>query len=158
MSSASGLKPRLRRLETIFTADPIYFLTSCTANRQRILANERAHQALIEFAQRGADHGVWVGRYVMMPDHLHLFAAFAPGSVTLSEWMKGLKRHLASRRGGFWQKGFFDHVLRSRESYQRKWTYVLQNPVQAGLVRHAHDWRFQGEIYPLEMSGPDGRR
>jgi len=33
-----------------------------------------------------------------------------------------------------WQDGFFDHLLRSDESYGEKWNYVLQNPVRAGLV------------------------
>jgi hypothetical protein len=33
-----------------------------------------------------------------------------------------------------WQKGFFDHVLRSQESAGEKWKYVRENPVRAGLV------------------------
>jgi hypothetical protein len=32
-----------------------------------------------------------------------------------------------------WQKGFFDHVLRSGESYTEKWHYIRDNPVRAGL-------------------------
>jgi putative transposase len=52
-----------------------------------------------------------------------------------------------------WQKGFFDHVLRSEESYSEKWLYVVENPVRRGLVAQAQDWPFQGEIAPLEASG-----
>ena len=48
-----------------------------------------------------------------------------------------------------WQREFFDHVLRSEESYAEKWEYVRQNPVRAGLTTRAQDWPFQGEIYPL---------
>ena len=151
MSRARSFKPLLRRLDTIFSAHPIYFLTGCTANRQPLFANDRAQQSLTEFAQRAADHRVWVGRYVLMPDHLHLFAAFAPGSPPVSDWMKALKRYLTSQLGIAWQKGFFDHVLRSRESYKQKWMYVLENPVRAGLVREAREWRYQGEIYPLDL-------
>ena len=32
------------------------------------------------------------------------------------------------------QEGFFDHLLRSYESYAQKWEYVRENPVRAGLV------------------------
>jgi putative transposase len=45
-----------------------------------------------------------------------------------------------------WQEEFFDHVLRSDESYSEKWDYVRQNPVRVGLVADADDWPWQGEI------------
>ena len=37
------------------------------------------------------------------------------------------------------QEGFFDHLLRSHESYAQKWEYIRQNPVRAGLVKFAED-------------------
>lgn len=144
--------PRLQRLDRLFTDCPVYFLTTCTAQRRAILANEGTHHAFVLFARNGAPRGVLVGRYVLMPDHLHLFAAFAPGSLSLSGWMQALKRTLSKHwsvrgaEGPHWQKGFFDHVLRSEESYEEKWRYVLQNPVRAGLVQDAEDWPYQGEV------------
>jgi hypothetical protein len=51
----------------------------------------------------------------------------------------------------FWQKRFFDHVMRSAESYEQKWTYVRDNPVRAGLVGRAEDWPYQGEIHHLAV-------
>jgi len=92
-----------------------------------------------------------------MPDHLHLFAAFATNAPTLSMWMKSLKNNLSKTlraqgvQSPHWQKGFFDHVLRSDESYEEKWKYVARNPVRAGLVGRAEDWPYQGEIVPLEF-------
>ncbi|HUZ47576.1 MAG TPA: transposase [Terriglobia bacterium] len=148
---------RLQRLEWLHTDCPVYFLTACTRGRRRTLANGAIHRAFVEFAGRSADRHVYVGRYVIMPDHLHLFAAFALVAPSLSEWLKGLKRVLSEelkRRGTlapYWQKGFFDHVLRSEESYSQKWRYVWQNPVRAGLVPRAEDWPYQGEIHPLVM-------
>jgi hypothetical protein len=51
----------------------IIFLTVCTHRRRPLLANEAA-SALITEAWRKAD--VWcVGRYVILPDHIHLFCA-----------------------------------------------------------------------------------
>jgi hypothetical protein len=49
-----------------------------------------------------------------------------------------------------WQKTFFDHLLRSSESYSEKWNYVRENPVRAGLVASAEDWPYVGEIFALE--------
>jgi len=45
-------------------------------------------------------------------------------------------------------------ILRSSaagsESYSEKWNYVRENPVRAGLVNTADEWKFMGEIFRLE--------
>jgi REP element-mobilizing transposase RayT len=53
--------------------------------------------------------------------------------------------------GTIWQEQFFDHVLRSGESYSQKWEYVRQNPVRAGLVASADEWSWQGELESLML-------
>ena len=50
-----------------------------------------------------------------------------------------------------WQREFFDHILRSEESYSQKWNYVRDNPVRAGLVRSADAWKYAGEIETLML-------
>jgi len=92
-----------------------------------------------------------------MPDHLHAFVAVDDERLRLSAWMKSLKNALSKvlREKEIlppqWQKGFFDHVLRSSESYSEKWDYVRNNPVRAGLVEQWTDWPFMGEIFDLEF-------
>ena len=54
------------------------------------------------------------------------------------------------RRESLWQRRFFDHVLRSDESYAQKWNYVRENPVRAGLVAKAEDWPYAGEIILID--------
>jgi putative transposase len=51
----------------------------------------------------------------------------------------------------YWQKGFFDHVLRSSDSYLEKWNYVRENPVRASLVADWTAWPYLGEICDLEF-------
>ena len=69
--------------------------------------------------------------------------------------MKSLKNALSKvlrERGEpapYWQKDFFDHVVRSEESFGTQWDYVEQNPVRAGLAKTAGDWPYQGEINPI---------
>jgi len=86
----------------------IVFLTVCTKNRQSLLACDHMHALLLD-AWAMAD--LWhVGRYMVMPDHIHLFCApgtFPPSSVRKwAEYWKGmvaraLKGHgpLAAGRG-----------------------------------------------------------
>jgi putative transposase len=103
-----------------------------------------------------------------MPDHIHLFVCFGIGcATTLGKWVKGLKRELdhvllstgnepikrpGEKLSSFWQPGFHDHVLRSDKSYVKKWEYVFQNPVRAGLVSRAEDWPYAGEIMRIERT------
>ena len=147
-------KTRLRRLNHVFVDAPIYFVTACTLDRRAILDCEAVHEAFRTFCVNSPQHGAWVGRYVLMPDHLHLFVAM--GEMPLSNWVKSLKNSLsktlrcAGHGGPHWQKGFFDHLLRSGESYSQKWDYVRENPVRAGLVATPEDWPYAGEIHDLE--------
>ena len=148
-------RPRRQRLKWLFTDQPLFFITTATHHRRRLLDQLPVHQTLLSFSEKAAARGVFVGRYVLMPDHLHCFVAVAPGGPSLSKWVQILKitlakpLHVQGHEGPFWQKGFFDHVLRSGESYNRKWEYVRRNPVRAGLVERAEDWPYQGEVFPL---------
>jgi len=51
--------------------------------------------------------------------------------------------------GNTWQAEFFDHILRSGESYSQKWDYVKENPVRAGFVVRSDEWPWQGEVESL---------
>lgn len=145
---------RLIRLKEIFTEAPVYFVTACTEQRRHLLANAASHEAFRCFSLLARERGVLVGRYVLMPDHLHLFVCITPGATGLSVWMKSLKNTLSKhwRTHGIeaphWQKGFFDHLIRCSESHAEKWKYVRENPVRAGLVAKAEDGPYGGSIQP----------
>jgi REP element-mobilizing transposase RayT len=163
-------KDKPPRLELIFqrACAPVYFVTFNTHTRARLLATPEVHEAFIEYCRRAADFRIGVGRYVLMPDHIHLFVCFGIGcTTTLSEWIKGLKRELdrvllsigqqpvnlpGQKLSSFWQPGFNDHLLRSDENYAQKWEYVSQNPVRAGLVTRAEDWLYAGEIVRIDRT------
>jgi REP element-mobilizing transposase RayT len=145
---------RPRRLDRVFQRydPPLYFVTFNTHKRQKLLANAHVHEALVRFAHEGEARGVGLGRYVIMPDHVHLFVR---GNIdfVLRQWVRMLKRVLSSAipvAEPHWQQGFFDHLIRHGESYAEKWEYVRQNPVRAGLVQHVDEWPWQGEIVLLE--------
>ena len=127
----------------------IVFVTVCTENRRPLLANAQLHRA-ITTAWSKATHWL-VGRYVIMPDHVHLFCA--PATLPpepLRSWVSFWKRFVTQTHGTrLWQKNFWDTQLRAHESYAAKWNYVRENPVRAGLVTKTEDWAFQGELNPL---------
>ena len=143
------IKNRPHRLELIYSSEPVYFVTFCTRNRQVIPDLKKAQTALEMYAERGLDKfSVALGRYIIMPDHIHLFVC-GDANFVLSRWVAGLKRVISKAlgiRGEFWQPTFFDHILRSDESHAEKREYIRQNPVRAGLVKQSDDWRYQGEV------------
>jgi putative transposase len=147
---------RLRRLETTYERRPIYFVTASTAERRPLLANELVHESFVLFARNAATCGAWVGCYVLMPDHLHLFVVIEDDRVRLSEWIRSLKNSISKvlrvrgESSPHWQKGFFDHIMRGSESYSQKWDYVRANPIRAGLVARPEEWPYAGEVHQLE--------
>ncbi len=133
----------------------LVFITCCTKARRPCLHNANAHAALRD-AWQSADH--WcVGRYVVMPDHIHLFCAPQPHASSLDRWMAYWRslttRALGEGKDQLWQRDYWDRQLRREESYAEKWAYVGNNPVRAGLVARPEDWPFQGELNSLEWIG-----
>jgi putative transposase len=148
--------PRLRR---IWLQDPIYFLTICTASRRPILHRPVVARRLIQaLYDAPVIHGWMIGRFVIMPDHVHFFCSAASSTKDLAAFVRDWKRWTARQIADatfisppIWQREFFDHVLRSSGSYAAKWIYVRDNPVRAGLVTSADDWPHHGECEILAL-------
>lgn len=129
----------------------LVFVTVCTKARQKVLAREEMHSALLESWRNAAR---WrVGRYAVMPDHVHFFCS--PGSWPppplrgwMAFWKNGMSRGFPALT--LWQRDFRDTQLRKEESYAAKWEYVRHNPVRHGLVDRADNWPYQGELHRLE--------
>ena len=90
-----------------------------------------------------------------MPDHVHFFCAEQTEgaryrlSLFIGHWKEWTAKGLCKTqaiRPPVWQERFFDHVLRTDESYAEKWAYVRENPVRAGLVKTWDDWPWQGFV------------
>lgn len=113
------------RLDRVFNFSPFYFVSFCTHDRIPRLARDEIHSAFVLFARRAErDFNVAVGRYVIMPEHIHLFVRGGP-NFKLGRWIGLLKQTLTRAadllraKTRLWQEGFFDDVLRSDESYSK---------------------------------------
>ena len=98
--------------------------------------------------------------FCIMPNHVH--AVFTPlpkadGTYhAISAIMHSLKRYTArqanlllGREGSFWQHENYDHVVRDEAEWRRIITYVLNNPVKAGLVQHWEEREWTYCKYPM---------
>jgi putative transposase len=99
-------------------------------------------RAILEAAREYHERRRWFSRLLLiMPDHLHATIAF-PREAHMSNVVGGWKSFLAKTAGVRWQRGFFDHRLRSRKEADECRHYIRQNPVRAGLVATQESWRF----------------
>ncbi len=97
--------------------------------------------------------------FVIMPNHVHLFLSVLQG--TLKESIDDFKRwtgHKAAKlislpNDRFWQDEWFDHWSRSDEQDERIVRYIQQNPVKAGLVPAAADWKYGSGSQPKILPG-----
>ena len=141
---------RLR--EYNYSTPNAYFITICTHNRKNLfwtyvgaaigrpedipLTNlgMTVKQVIHEIPKHYP--AITVEHAVIMPNHIHLLLQIntdtdgrpmaAPTISTVINQTKGA----VSKKAGFsvWQKGFYDHVIRSEQDYLDIWNYIDGNP------------------------------
>jgi len=77
--------------------------------------------------------------WCVMPNHVHVVSRMLPGQL-LSKVLQGWKSFTArkaneilGRRGAFWQREYYDRLIRDRDELNRAIRYVVRNPERAGL-------------------------
>jgi len=97
---------------------------------------------LFQAARYYQDRHEWYPHLLLlMPDHVHLLASFGP-EAGMERVIERWKRYAARNARIRWQRDFFDHRLRSDESFDEKAAYILRNPVRAGLANEPGNWPY----------------
>jgi putative transposase len=94
-----------------------------------------------------ADHGkaCHLQAWVVIPNHIHLVVDVwdVPLSKLLNLW-KGRSARAANqvlhRRGHFWEREYFDTLIRDAAHLARAIRYIENNPTKAGLAREPKNW------------------
>ena len=123
--------------------DATYFLTICCLPRRvNSLCTTQRAAAIFKSAEIYESPGKWSVRIMLlMPDHLHALVDF-PFWGDTGHIVGGWKRFLTNHEGLTFQREFFDHRLRKRESHDEKWKYIKMNPVRAGLTHDPEAWPY----------------
>ena len=98
---------------------------------------------MAEQAIQGIPHHyphVFVDKYVVMPNHIHLILRIegdgrtlcAPTSAVSGPRIIKAMKEAVTKRAGFslWQKGYHDHIIRNDADYLRIWDYIHTNPAK----------------------------
>lgn len=136
--------PRSASIYLPWDQSVIYFVTICVKNRQQVLANAVVHEAISEITAGLRSWETIAG--IIMPEHVHCFVRpRTERELSAGDFSNAFKRLLRQRllpQEWEWQRGRFDRLLRSDESFSDKWSYVRENPMRAGLVRGWEDWPY----------------
>jgi REP element-mobilizing transposase RayT len=84
--------------------------------------------------------------WCVMPNHVHAVVRFFPGhtlATVLHSW-KSFSAKQANQilglQGQFWQREYYDHLIRNEEEFWRALRYVADNPASANLKNWKWIW------------------
>jgi len=143
-----------------------HFVTFSCYHRLPHLRDERLRDLFVECLERTRrNYRFRVYGYVVMPEHVHLLVS-EPEGEALAKAIQALKISVARRAMSyraecdvaFWQKRYYDHNVRTHESFVDKVRYIHRNPVKRGLIEKPEDWKWSSfrhyataEIGPVEI-------
>ena len=101
--------------------------------------------------------------FVVMPNHVHLLVTPAVALPKLTKSLKGITAKRANAMldltgSSFWQEESYDHLVQEAREFDKIWNYTEGNPVRAGLVREASEYRWSSAGWATGGSpgGPGG--
>ena len=132
----------------------IYFITSSSERRARIFEKSEHAIVLLKECKLQQEKGDCESlAIVVMPDHFHWLLRLGKGR-TLQQIVGSMKgrsakriNELRSNQGQIWQAGFHDHAIRRDEDLEAAATYLIHNPVRAGIVDNFHEYPFWSSIW-----------
>jgi putative transposase len=149
------------------------FVTFSCYRRRRLLDHPRTGQIVMSIlAEELLSHGGTCCGFVVMPDHVHAIVWFpepnrlspfmqvwkSRSSRQAKEFVRGqLQKYTESfdPRGPFWQQKYYPVNLYTEKKAREKLDYMHLNPVRAGLVEDACDWRWSSARF-YERGEPVG--
>ncbi len=132
-----------------YIPNAIVFITQVIQDREPVFQN-KAHLELLRSTLRTVKdlHPFSMLAYVFLPDHFHLLLK-PTGQSNFSQIMHSLKPNFTkaykqavgvSGSMKFWQKRFWDHVIRDVSDFQCHLDYIHYNPVKHGWTTMPEDW------------------
>lgn len=149
MSIEFPKRKKIRLQEYDYSTAGAYFITICVRDRRRILWDFVGADIIRPNDIRLSKYGlivekainnistyyedISVDKFSIMPDHIHLIISSKDGRIisapTMSRVVGQMKRWVSKEaKTSFWQKSYYDHIVRNEKDYEEIWQYVEHNP------------------------------
>ena len=128
------------------------FITQVVQDREPVFRDYRSMSLLRETLRKVKKlHPFNMLGYVFLPDHFHLLLQ-PTGESNFSDIMHSLKPNFtkeykrmidlsSSQSMKFWQKRFWDHIIRDDKDFENHLHYIHYNPVKHGHITDPRDWK-----------------
>jgi REP element-mobilizing transposase RayT len=114
-----------------------YFITFCTEQRQSGLTTEPIAGVIVTEIKQMETEAIWSLRCaVLMPDHIHLLIQLGnvlPLGKSIARLKSKSSIHLKTQKLR-WQKGYYEHTMRTQEDRLPVFLYMYLNPYKANLL------------------------
>lgn len=140
-----------------------YFFTVVTYERQRFLCEPDSINTLWSVIDKvRTAYPFHIDAWVLLPDHLHCIWTLPDNDSDYSKRWGLIKRgftkkyyltgrqkknpiHISDsrkkrRESHYWQRQFWEHVIRDQNDFNRHCDYIHYNPVKHGLVDEPRQW------------------
>jgi putative transposase len=150
MFTAPRRQIRLPPDEYLGTA--IAFVTICCEDRVPIFCDAKRCGVAIDSLRRTSTAMQFlVHAFCLMPDHVHFLVEGSSSGSHLVKFINQWKQQTGylfrhELRKGFWQRRFYDHILRSGDGTEDVAWYIWMNPVRKGLVEEPQQYPFSGSF------------
>ena len=122
---------------------------------QCFLKDERVADMMVDTLRKHDGEMYRLMDWCVMPNHVHVMLNVEEEyslSQILHSW-RSYSAHkgneIVGRQGQFWMGEYFDRFIRGYEHGLRVSNYIVMNPVKAGLVAKAEDWRWSSAFRGL---------
>jgi REP element-mobilizing transposase RayT len=128
-------RKQIRLKDYDYSSNGLYFVTISTLHRQPFLVK---HSTIVESILKDIPNrfpGVHLDYYVLMKDHLHFILECQEVKVALGEIVRTFKALVTrnTNENHFWQRGFYEHIIRSEKALNRIREYIRNNPDEEKL-------------------------
>lgn len=125
----------------------VYHIVFSTINRSPILNDFHNARIIIKQLMDSDNNSrTETLSFCVMPDHVHWLFKLNKG--TLSKNIQRVKANYTRQFSQkIWNKGFYDHAIRSDESLINVARYIVANPLRAGLVESVKDYSYWDSVW-----------
>lgn len=133
-----------------YIPDQIVFITQCVNKRQHAFNDSSNTGLLFEILKRVNEYHPFTNlAYVILPDHLHMLMQ-PSGKSNFSQVMHSIKSNFTHQykiakniqsNTSFWQKRFWDHVIRDENDLENHLYYIHDNPRKHGYIDDPFEWK-----------------
>ena len=127
---------------SVYNYTGLFFITICTCNKSPLfgqIVNDKLFPSpygliTIQVIEKYKTYymGLDIRQYVVMPNHVHLLIfqqQTGNNSISLHDFIRRLKGQASKGCGiSLWQRGYYDHVIRTENDMYMVMEYIQNNP------------------------------